>query len=133
MKITPEAVIQQRIRDEFLNKYCLDFHVPKLIIHSIPNGIPLNLPAKLMSKGLDLMTKTGMKKGVADLNIDGMFGRCVKVEVKTPTGHQSPEQIDYQKDIEALKGHYILVFSVEDFWIKITPYIGWLKGGELEC
>ena len=132
MKITPEAVTQQRIRDEFLNKYCLDFHVPKLIIHSVPNGIPLNLPRKLMSKGLDLMNITGMKKGVADLNIDGMFGRCVKVEVKRPGESQKPEQIEYQKDIEALKGHYLLVFSVEDFWIKITPYIGWLKGGELE-
>lgn len=133
MKITPEAVIQQRIRDEFLKKYCLDFHVPKLIIHSVPNGIPLNLPRKLMSKGLDLMNITGMKKGVADLNIDGMFGRCVKVEVKRPGESQKPEQIEYQKDIEALKGHYLLVFSVEDFWTKITPYIGWLKGGELEC
>ena len=132
MKITPEAVIQQRIRDEFLKKHCLDFHVPKLIIHSVPNGIPLNLPRKLMSKGLDLMNITGMKKGVADLNIDGMFGRCVKVEVKRPGESQKPEQIEYQKDIEALKGHYLLVFSVEDFWAKINPYIGWLKGGELE-
>jgi len=124
-----EAVIQQAIVIAFNNKFCLKHQNPRLIIHSIPNGITADsLPPKERGKVLDKMNKTGMLPGAADLNIKGVLGRVLEVEVKTSTGSQSPEQVDYQKRITELGGHYILVRSVDDFLLKINPFLDWLLG-----
>jgi hypothetical protein len=41
-------------------------------------------------------------------------GRMLAVEVKTPKGRQSPDQILFQKRLERLGGVYILARSVAD-------------------
>lgn len=126
MKIIPESKIQQEIVTYFNNTYCLKHHSPSLIIFSVPNGIPIPLPSNERARALDLLHKTGMKNGISDLIIQGMYGRIVNVEVKTETGIQSQAQKDMQSKVESLEGRYILVRSLPDFQQKIYKHIDWL-------
>jgi len=51
--------------------------------------------------------------GAADLV--GMYrGRAVFVEIKTPTGRQSPEQRTFQQLVERKGGTYAILRSVDD-------------------
>jgi len=51
--------------------------------------------------------------GGADLI--GLYnGRFVAVEIKTPTGRQSPDQKTFQSLVEAKGGEYVILRSVED-------------------
>ena len=128
MRITPESVIQQSAVNWFRNTYCLKFHNPKLIIFSVPNGI--GVPCKLEDriKALDLLNKTGQKKGAPDLVIVGMYGRCIFPECKKIDGYQSPDQIEIEADIKALKGRYFIFRSLEEFQKNIFLHIDWLLG-----
>lgn len=51
--------------------------------------------------------------GGADL-IGCYRGRFVAVEIKTPTGRQSPEQRTFQGCVERNGGEYVVLRSVED-------------------
>lgn len=52
-------------------------------------------------------------KGAADLL--GIFrGRFVAVEIKTPTGRQSPEQLTFARLVESRGATYVVLRSVED-------------------
>ena len=128
MKIIPEQVIQQEIVQYFNYAYCLKHHMPSMIIFSVPNGIPIPIPAKERARALDLLHKTGMKNGISDLIIQGMYGRIVNVEVKTETGTQSQAQIEIEEKIRVLEGVYILVRSLLEFQQKISLHIDWLLG-----
>jgi hypothetical protein len=57
--------------------------------------------------------------GVPDLFVAGM-GRNAWVEVKAGYNKQSPEQIAFQREIEANGGIYILAYSEQDLldWIN---------------
>ena len=131
MKITPEQVIQQQCFDWFHNAYCLKFHSPRLLIHSVPNGIPVSLPPKEMARALDLMKKTGMVSGMSDLIIHGVKGRCICPECKNETGTQSDKQIEIQARIEDLGGVYFVIRSLPEFKKKISEHIDWLFGKDL--
>ena len=55
----------------------------------------------------------GCHKGLSDLTaIKG--GKTVYIEVKRPMGKQSEWQLDFQADIEAHGGLYVVSRSVED-------------------
>ena len=55
----------------------------------------------------------GCHKGLSDLTaIKG--GKTVYIEVKRPKGTQSDDQLDFQADIEAHGGLYVVARSVED-------------------
>ena len=61
---------------------------------------------------------TGLLSGVSDLVI--LFpNKTVFCEVKTPTGTQSDNQIEFQKHVESLGFEYILVRSLDEFKAKI--------------
>lgn len=126
MTITPESKIQQECYIWFNNSYCLAKHEPRLIIHSVPNGIPIPIPPQERARALDLLHKTGMVNGVSDLMIHGVSGRCVWAECKTSTGVQSEDQIKLEKRVIALGGVYILFRSLEEFKSKINHHLDWL-------
>lgn len=126
MIITPESKIQQESFTWFNNTYCLQKHEPRLIIHSVPNGIPIPIPPQERARALDLLHKTGMVNGVSDLMIHGVLGRCIWAECKTSTGVQSEDQIKLENRVIALGGVYILFRSLEEFKSKITPHLDWL-------
>ena len=55
----------------------------------------------------------GCHKGLSDLTAI-KNGRTVYIEVKRPKGTQSDDQLDFQADIEAHGGLYVVARSVED-------------------
>ncbi len=55
----------------------------------------------------------GQHKGLADLTAM-KDGRVVYIEIKTATGRQSPEQIQFQRDCESHGVKYFLARSVQD-------------------
>lgn len=126
MKIIPEQVIQQECFIWFNNTYCTTKQNPRLIIHSVPNGIPIPMPPQERARALDLLHKTGMVNGVSDLMIHGILGRCIWAECKTETGVQSEDQIKLEKRINDLGGIYILFRSLDEFQKKISIHIQWL-------
>lgn len=128
MKIIPEQVIQQECFNWFNNTYCLRHHNPRLIIHSVPNGIPIPLEDKERARALDLLHKTGMVNGISDLIIHGVKGRCIMPECKTETGKQSDAQIEIEKRVIALQGHYFVFRNLIEFQTKISLYLDWLLG-----
>ena len=128
MKITPEQVIQQRCFNWFNNTYCLKFHSPRLIIHSVPNGIQIPLPPKEKARALDVLKKQGMVNGISDLIIHGVLGRCVMAECKTEKGSQSPAQEEIEERMQALNGVYFVFRSLPEFQMQISYRIDWLLG-----
>jgi len=126
MKKESEAVIQQSIFCWFNNEYCLKHHKPRLIIHSVPNGIPIHLPPNEMSRALDLMLKTGMVNGISDMIIQGVCGRIINVEVKNYIGIQSPAQKNIETRVQELGGTYILVRNLEQFQAEIKKHLVYL-------
>lgn len=55
----------------------------------------------------------GCHKGLSDLTAI-KNGKTVYIEVKTPSGSQSAWQVQFQRDIEAHGGEYILARSLDD-------------------
>lgn len=55
----------------------------------------------------------GSYKGIADLYAL-KDGQHVWIEVKTPAGSQSKDQVKFQRDVEAHGGTYLVARSVED-------------------
>lgn len=127
MIITPESRIQQQCFDWFNNTYCLEHHNPQLIIHSVPNGIPIDMPAKERARALDLLRKMGMVNGISDLKIEGVLGRNINCECKTATGTQSPEQKKIQKRVDKLGGVYFIFRNLESFQNEIKKHIVYLS------
>ena len=126
MKQIPEAVIQQECFNWFNNKYCLNHLEQSLIIHSVPNGINANLTPNEMARALDFLNKTGMKKGVSDLLIHGVNGRCIWAECKRPGEKQSEDQIKMENKVKKLGGIYFIFYSLDDFKEKILLYLPFL-------
>jgi len=128
MIIIPESKIQQESYNYFNNSYCLKHHEPRLLIHSVPNGIPIPIPQKERARALDLLHKTGMVNGISDLIIHGVNGRCLMAECKTETGSQSPDQKEIEYRIQELNGRYFVFRSLIEFQQKISIHINWLLG-----
>jgi hypothetical protein len=61
--------------------------------------------------------------GQADLTGILPGGRRLEIEVKSPTGVQTPEQQNFQRMIEKFDGVYVLARSVEDVWTAIRKYL----------
>ena len=76
----------------------------------------------------------GVTKGVADLILhvpsfpgqetNWVFSYCsLAIEMKTPTGKQSPEQKTWQRLFEAANGRYAIIRSYDDFVAEVTRYM----------
>jgi hypothetical protein len=124
MKEIPEQTIQQQAYNWFNNEYCLLRHSPRLLIHSVPNGLPIQV--KEQARILDLLHKTGMVNGISDIIIHGKNGKCIMAECKTQTGYQSEAQQSIQRRIQDLNGIYFVFRSLQDFKNQISKHIEWL-------
>lgn len=59
--------------------------------------------------------------GPGGADLIGLYrGRFVAVEIKTPTGRQTPEQRTFQQLVERLQGVYVVLRSVEEAWAWIN-------------
>ena len=82
----------------------------KLLFCSVPNEAAGKDAAIRMSK----LKTMGLKSGAPDLLVFLPGGRTLGLEVKSPTGAQSPAQIDFALKM-AERGHlYFVVRSVDD-------------------
>lgn len=113
MRNKNEDLKQAEIVEWFNNNYCLKHHNPRGIIFSIPNGGSRNKIEAMTLKA------TGLLAGASDTILILPTGKLVFCEVKTETGSQSPEQIDFQKRVEALGFEYWLVRGLDDFQKKV--------------
>lgn len=103
-----ESKIQQQCYVWYNNTYCLPQHSPQCIIWHVPNEQQQHL------------TNIGVLPGVADLclihAIAGVQASThVYIEVKTPTGKQSPAQADFMRRVQALGYAYHVVRSLDEF------------------
>ena len=114
LQIMTEDQIQAQIVIYFRNKYQMQ---KKALIHSTPNGGSRNV---LEAKKLKA---TGLTPGVADLTIKLPNSRFIDVEVKIPTGKQSPNQIKIESFLKNINCNYIVVYSLEDFIETVEPLI----------
>jgi len=107
MRDKTEAKIQQEMFMWANNNFCLKHHKPRCIFYSIPND---------SSSKEETMRKlaTGMKPGASDF-VFVIPNKTLYFEVKTPTGTQSDNQIEFQQQIESLGFEYFLVRSLDDF------------------
>lgn len=104
---------QAEIVEWFNNNYCLKHHSPRGIIFSVPNGGSRNKVEAMTLKA------TGLLAGVSDTIMILPTGKLIFCEVKTETGAQSKEQIEFQKRVEALGFEYWLVRGLADFQKKV--------------
>jgi hypothetical protein len=51
-------------------------------------------------------------------------GITLYIEVKSEKGRQTPEQVNFQRNIESHDGHYVLVRSVEELDSEIQKLTG---------
>ena len=121
--IIPESKIQQECYIWFNNQYCTISKIPRLLIHSVPNGVSMPIPNKEKARVLDQLKKIGMVNGISDLIIHLPNGLCVMVEVKNEKNTQSPAQKKIEAKIKSMGGNYILTRSLEDFKEQIKKFI----------
>jgi len=99
-----EDSIQQEIFMWYNNTYCLLHHTPRRMIFSVPN------------EGKPELVRTGLYPGASDLLVFHHVGRPpLFIEVKTPSGIQSPNQKDFEAHVTSLGMEYYLVRSLENF------------------
>lgn len=102
---------EERIQTEFFNQVPLFFpKLPSKLLLAVPNGGSRN---KIEAKNLKAQ---GVKSGVSDvlLLISKKGYSCLCMEFKTPTGRQSDEQIEFQKQSEKAGNKYVVVRSVKE-------------------
>lgn len=113
-----EAGIQAQIVQYYNNNYCLSTMKPRCVIFAIPNGGTRN-PLEAMT-----MRATGTLAGASDLLIihakPDSAPTVAFVEVKTPTGKQSPKQAEFQARIRDLGLVYSVVRSLDEFKLLIS-------------
>lgn len=73
--------------------------------------------------GSEQYIPTTGRKGTADMSIV-YNGLNVKVEVKYGKDRQSKDQVKYQQDIEMAGGIYIIIKSIEDYFIWFSSRFG---------
>jgi hypothetical protein len=103
-----EDRIQQEMVVDYNNTYCLTTHPHRSLIFHVPNQNQQHLAS------------IGVLGGVSDLIV---LHRAVSthkalhiyIEVKTPTGSQSPKQVAFQQRIEALGYEYYVVRTLQEF------------------
>lgn len=111
---------EARIQTEFFKQVSLFFPtLPDRLLFAVPNGGSRH---KIEAAN---MKRQGVKRGVADVILQipkkGYASLCL--EFKTPTGRQSDEQKEYQRQVELAGNKYIVVRSVEQAIRAITEYL----------
>lgn len=133
------APTEHQIQAQCVRWFALQYPTLNQLLFAIPNGGHRNKAAAGKAKA------EGAKKGVADLFLsvprhpasirmtitdkgqkiepypnasNGLY-----IEMKTPKGQQSPEQRQFQRDVEKLGYQYTICRSLEEFQSTIQNYL----------
>lgn len=112
---------EARIQSEFFRQVPLFFPtLPDRLLFAVPNG-----GSRHKIEAVN-MKRQGVKRGVADVILQvpkkGYASLCL--EFKTPTGKQSDEQKEYQRQVEMAGSKYVVVRSVEQAIRIMQKYLG---------
>lgn len=95
-------------------------HLRMLLYHSKNEGTANGRVQGAIAKA------EGVVAGVADLILqapsEGGFS-CLAIEMKTPTGRQSPDQKMFELYIKAAYGKYVVIRSFDDFKAIVKEYV----------
>ena len=109
--------IESRLQIACVRWFRLQYPKAANLLNSVPNGGARNVVTGAIIKA------EGAVRGVADLELNiargGWFG--LKIEMNTEKGRQSPQQREWQAEIERQGYMYILVRSFEQF----RECVGW--------
>ena len=114
MKKQTEDYLQNQCWIWFTNEFAIKLN-PRPLFIAIPND-ELN---PIVSKRKNL---TGRRKGAADVIIAFKNAKTLWIELKIAPNEQSQDQIDFQKDIEALGHIYKLAYTLEEFKTHVIEY-----------
>lgn len=111
---------EARIQTEFFNQVPLFFPtLPDRLLFAVPNGGSRH---KIEAAN---MKRQGVKRGVADVILQvpkkGYASLCL--EFKTPTGKQSDEQKEYQRQVELAGSKYVVVRSAMQAIKEMQEYL----------
>ena len=111
---------EARIQSEFFNQVPLFFPtLPDRLLFAVPNGGSRH---KIEAAN---MKRQGVKRGIADVILQvpkkGYASLCL--EFKTPTGRQSDEQKEYQRQVEMAGSKYVVVRSVQQAIKVVSEYL----------
>lgn len=89
------------------------------LLFAVPNG------SKRGKVTAAILKAEGALAGVSDLLFLMPAGTCpyLCIEMKTPTGRQSPAQKEFQHNVEAVGARYALVRSFDEFVSLIRNYV----------
>jgi hypothetical protein len=103
----PEQVMQAEIIRWYRSQYPEPHPMYYLLVSNDNNAISAQQGMKAKAQG--------RVAGVADLTFYKPGGQPILIELKTPTGRQSPDQKIWQKAIENARYSYVIVRSLEEF------------------
>ena len=110
---------EDRLQAACVTWFRLQYPQLQTLLFAVPNGGSRNKieAAKLKA--------TGVTPGVADLIflIAKQGYNNLLIEMKTPSGRQSPVQRDWQEKAEAAGSKYVICRSVDEFTQSINQYI----------
>lgn len=111
---------EARIQSEFFRQVPLFFPtLPDRLLFAVPNG-----GSRHKIEAVN-MKRQGVKRGVADVILQvpkkGFASLCL--EFKTPTGRQSDEQKEYQRQVEMAGSKYVVVQTVGQAIKVVQDYL----------
>jgi hypothetical protein len=110
---------EDRLQGGCVTWFRLQYPKFRKLLFAVPNGGSRNKieAAKLKA--------TGVTPGVADLLllVPRQGHNNLVIEMKTPTGTQSPEQKAWQKEAEQAGNKYVVCRSIEQFMTTINQYL----------
>lgn len=116
--MTREGLIQDAIREALGD-------VPELALYRNNVGVAKHFDPRTHR---ETVVKYGLFNGSADL-IGVYRGRFVSLEVKTPEGRATKEQLQWARVIRACGGHAAFVRSAEEAMHELAVIDALLKGG----
>jgi len=95
------------------------FQHSNIIAFAVPNGGQRNIREAVRFK------REGVKAGVADIIIlrPNKSKHGLLIELKTKIGRQSPEQKEFQKNVERWNYQYSICRSLDEFMKCVSDYI----------
>ena len=93
--------------------------LPDKLLFAVPNG------GSRDEREAANLVRQGVKKGVADviLQIPKKGYATLCLEFKTPVGRQSPDQKEYQRQVEMAGSKYVIVRSVAEAIEAVRAYL----------